>query len=60
MISEISVAMHGGMGIGRLAEIIHPYPTTAEAIRQCGEACKRQWLIPTAMANFHKLMALRR
>lgn len=60
MISEITVAMHGGMGLGRLAGVIHPYPTTAEAIRQCGDAYNRQRLTPTVKAIFHKLMALRR
>ena len=33
LISEISVAMRVGMGLGTLASVIHPYPTTAEAIR---------------------------
>jgi len=33
MISEITVAMQGGMGLGKLANVIHPYPTMAEAIR---------------------------
>jgi pyruvate/2-oxoglutarate dehydrogenase complex dihydrolipoamide dehydrogenase (E3) component len=34
MISEISVAIRAGMGLGKLASIIHPYPTSSEAIRQ--------------------------
>jgi len=38
MISEISVAMAARLGLGRLASVIHPYPTQAEAIRQCGDA----------------------
>lgn len=41
LISEISVAMKAGMGLGRLAEVIHPYPTQAEAIRQLGDAYNR-------------------
>ena len=60
MISEITVAMHGNVGLGRLAGVIHPYPTAAEAIRQCGDAYNRQRLTPTVKAIFHKLMALRR
>jgi pyruvate/2-oxoglutarate dehydrogenase complex dihydrolipoamide dehydrogenase (E3) component len=47
MISEISVAMAGRMGLGRLASVIHPYPTQAEAIRQCGDAYNRTRLTPT-------------
>ena len=60
MISEITVAMQSGMGLGKLANVIHPYPTAAEAIRQCGDAYNRERLTPTIKGVFHKLMALRR
>ncbi len=60
MISEISVAMQSGMGLGSLASVIHPYPTAAEAIRQCGDAYNRERLTPTVKSIFHKLMSLRR
>jgi pyruvate/2-oxoglutarate dehydrogenase complex dihydrolipoamide dehydrogenase (E3) component len=60
MISEITVAMAAGMGLGRLAGVIHPYPTTAEAIRQCGDAYNRERLTPAVKSIFHNLMALRR
>ena len=60
MISEITVAMHSGMGLGRLANVIHPYPTAAEAIRQCGDAYNRSRLTPTVKGIFNRLMALRR
>jgi pyruvate/2-oxoglutarate dehydrogenase complex dihydrolipoamide dehydrogenase (E3) component len=60
MISEISVAMRAGMGLGSLAGVIHPYPTLAEAIRQCGDMYNRERLTPTVKTIFHKLMALRR
>jgi len=35
LISEITVCMTAGVGLSRLAGIQHPYPTTAEVIRQC-------------------------
>ena len=60
MISEITVAMQAGMGLGRLAGVIHPYPTVAEAIRQCGDAYNRGRLTPAVKSIFHNLMALRR
>ncbi len=60
MISEITVAMQAGMGLGRIAGVIHPYPTTAEAIRQCGDAYNRGRLTPAVKSIFHNLMALRR
>jgi pyruvate/2-oxoglutarate dehydrogenase complex dihydrolipoamide dehydrogenase (E3) component len=46
MISEISVAMAGHVSLGRLASVIHPYPTQAEAIRHCGDAFNRTRLTP--------------
>jgi pyruvate/2-oxoglutarate dehydrogenase complex dihydrolipoamide dehydrogenase (E3) component len=60
MISEITVAMQGGMGLGKLANVIHPYPTAAEAIRQCGDAYNRGRLTPTVKGIFNRLMAFKR
>ena len=60
MISEITVAMQSGMGLGKLANVIHPYPSAAEAIRQCGDAYNRERLTPTVKSIFYKLMALKR
>ena len=60
MISEITVAMQSGMGLGKMANVIHPYPTAAEAIRQCGDAYNRSRLTPTVKAIFRRLMTLRR
>src|SRR3989454_2288820 len=48
MISEISVAMAARLGLGKLASVIHPYPTQAEALRQCGDAYNPTRLTPTA------------
>ncbi len=60
LISEISVAIQAGMGLGKLASVIHPYPTAAEAIRQCGDAYNRGRLTPTVRAIFTRLMSLQR
>ena len=46
MISELSVAMVNGIGLGKLANVIHPYPTQAEAIRKLGDAYNRTRLTP--------------
>jgi pyruvate/2-oxoglutarate dehydrogenase complex dihydrolipoamide dehydrogenase (E3) component len=54
LISEISVAMRAGMGLGTLASVIHPYPTTAEAIRQTGDAYNRTRLTPFVKTLFRK------
>ncbi len=60
MISEITVAMQSGMGLSKLASVIHPYPTVAEAIRQCGDAYNKARLTPTIRSIFDRLMTLRR
>ena len=38
MISEITVAMAAGAGLGTIARAIHPYPTQAEAIKKAGDS----------------------
>jgi pyruvate/2-oxoglutarate dehydrogenase complex dihydrolipoamide dehydrogenase (E3) component len=60
MISEISVAMAGRIGLGRLASVIHPYPTQAEAIRQCGDAYNRTRLTPTVKKWMGRWLAWQR
>jgi pyruvate/2-oxoglutarate dehydrogenase complex dihydrolipoamide dehydrogenase (E3) component len=50
LIAEVSVAMAGGISLGTLASVIHPYPTYAEAIRKCGDAYNRTRLTPRVKA----------
>ncbi len=57
LISELSVAMSGGIGLGRLANVIHPYPTLAEAIRQCGDLYNRTRLTPTVKSLMARWLA---
>jgi pyruvate/2-oxoglutarate dehydrogenase complex dihydrolipoamide dehydrogenase (E3) component len=52
LISEISVAMMGKVGLGRLANVIHPYPTLAEAIRKCGDLYNKTRLTPAVKKLF--------
>ncbi len=58
MISEITTAMVGGMGLGTLAGVIHPYPTQAEAIRKAGDAYNRTRLQPASPAGPPPLLRL--
>ncbi|MEB3295040.1 MAG: mercuric reductase [Synechococcales bacterium] len=44
MISEITTAMAGKMGLAKLASVIHPYPTQADAIRKAADAYRRTLL----------------
>jgi pyruvate/2-oxoglutarate dehydrogenase complex dihydrolipoamide dehydrogenase (E3) component len=46
MINEISLAMVGGIGLGTIGGVIHPYPTQAEAIKQVADLYSRTRLTP--------------
>ena len=54
MISEVTLAMVGKLGLGTLAETIHPYPTQAEAIKKSADAYNRTRLTPTVKWLFDK------
>ena len=60
LISKITVAMQARMGLGKLASVIHPCPTVAEAIRQCGDDYNKTRLTPTVKKIVRRLMALQR
>jgi pyruvate/2-oxoglutarate dehydrogenase complex dihydrolipoamide dehydrogenase (E3) component len=46
MISELTLAIVGKLGLSTIARTIHPYPTQAEAIRKIGDAYNRGRLTP--------------
>jgi pyruvate/2-oxoglutarate dehydrogenase complex dihydrolipoamide dehydrogenase (E3) component len=46
MVSELTLALAQGLGLGALADTIHPYPTQAEAIKKAGDAYNRTRLTP--------------
>ena len=52
--------MDAGVGLGRLASVIHPYPTTADAIRKAGDAYNRTRLTPTVKRLFEAWLRWRR
>lgn len=54
LISEITVAMVHGVGLGKLARTMHPYPTQAEAIRTLGDAYTRTRLTPLVARMFRR------
>ncbi len=60
LISEISVAIKGKLGLGNLASVIHPYPTLAESIRQSGDLYNKTRLTPTVKKIFNRLTAFQR
>jgi len=60
MISEVTLAMVGKLGMGAIASTIHPYPTQAEAIKKAADAYNRTKLTPFVKAAFRKLLAWKR
>jgi pyruvate/2-oxoglutarate dehydrogenase complex dihydrolipoamide dehydrogenase (E3) component len=36
IVNELTLAMQAGVGLGAVARVIHPYPTTAEGVMQAG------------------------
>lgn len=52
MISEITLAIAGRVGLSALASVIHPYPTQAEAIRKVADAYNRTRLTPVVKRAF--------
>jgi pyruvate/2-oxoglutarate dehydrogenase complex dihydrolipoamide dehydrogenase (E3) component len=57
MITELTLAMNLGAGLGKLSSVIHPYPTQAEAIRKAADAYNRTRLTPTVQRLFRKWLA---
>lgn len=60
MISELTLAMQSGTGLGKLATVIHPYPTTAEAVRQAGDIWNRGRLTTTVKGLLRGLIKIQR
>lgn len=56
MISEITLAIVGNVGLGKIANVIHPYPTQAEAIKQVADMYNRTRLTPTVRKILEKWM----
>jgi hypothetical protein len=57
MISELTLARVGGLGLDTLAWTIHPYPTQAEAVKRVGDAYNGTRLTPLVKGLFQKWLA---
>jgi pyruvate/2-oxoglutarate dehydrogenase complex dihydrolipoamide dehydrogenase (E3) component len=60
MISELTLAISAGLGLGRIASIIHPYPNQAEAIKKIADAYNRTRLTPRRRLILERILAWRR
>ncbi len=57
MISELTLAMVAGTGLGTLSKTIHPYPTQGEAIKKVADAYMRTRLTPFVKTLFSKWLS---
>ena len=57
MISEITLAMVGKLGLKTIGSAIHPYPTQAEAVRKLGDLYSRTRLTPFVKSLFKKWLS---
>ena len=60
MLSELTLAIVRGVGLGKIAATVHPYPTQAEAIRKLGDAYNRTRLTPLVKRLFGAWLAFSR
>jgi pyruvate/2-oxoglutarate dehydrogenase complex dihydrolipoamide dehydrogenase (E3) component len=60
MISEVTLAMVGKLGLGTILNTIHPYPTQAEGIKRAAGAWVRTRMTPLASRLLRIWMRLRR
>ena len=60
LISEITLAMVGGLGLKTISGTIHPYPTQGEAIKKVGDAYFRSRMSPSLGKLFSLWFKLRR
>jgi pyruvate/2-oxoglutarate dehydrogenase complex dihydrolipoamide dehydrogenase (E3) component len=60
MISEITLAMVGKLGLGTILNTIHPYPTQAEGIKRAAGLYTRERATPTIKKWLSRFMRLRR
>jgi pyruvate/2-oxoglutarate dehydrogenase complex dihydrolipoamide dehydrogenase (E3) component len=52
MLGELSLAVTSGIGLGKIASVIHAYPTQAEIIKRAGDTWRRGKLTPTVKRLF--------
>jgi pyruvate/2-oxoglutarate dehydrogenase complex dihydrolipoamide dehydrogenase (E3) component len=60
LVSELTLAMVSKVGLGKLLNVIHPYPTQAEAIKRAAGAYTRTRMTPMLAKLLERWMAFRR
>ncbi|MEY4176750.1 MAG: hypothetical protein RLY70_324 [Planctomycetota bacterium] len=57
MVGELTLALQYRLGLGKLGNTIHPYPTVADAIRKLGDQYQRRRLTPGVRSMFRRWFA---
>ena len=60
LITEVSVAMKAGVGLGTIGATIHPYPTQAEALRKAANQMRKARFSDRQRAILSRMFAWRR
>lgn len=60
LIGELTLAIHQNIGLGKIASVIHPYPTQSEAIRKAADTYNRTRLTPLVKKLFQWWLSLGR
>lgn len=60
LITQLTLAIKHGIGLGAFSDVIYPYPTQGEAIKRAAGAYTRTRLTPTVEALFARWLAWRR
>jgi len=60
IVSELTLAMVNKVGLGKLLNVIHPYPTQAEAIKRAASAYTRSRMTPAISRLLGRWLAFRR
>ena len=60
LVTQLTMAIQHGIGLGAFSQLIYPYPTQGEAIKRAAGAYTRTRLTPTIAAFFERWMAWQR
>ena len=59
LITQLTMAIQHGIGLGAFSNVIYPYPTQGEAIKRAAGAYTRTRLTPTVKRLFERWIAIR-
>jgi pyruvate/2-oxoglutarate dehydrogenase complex dihydrolipoamide dehydrogenase (E3) component len=54
MIGELCLAITHGIGLAKIASVIHPYPTQGEVVKKAADTWRRGKLTPTVKKIFDR------